>query len=197
MWKYYFCFLLVIKMKKKKKKKIVENIKKEIDLIFPSKQGPVVQSVVSLTSSLRVISLTVLADSIYNILIFFCTAKATHIFFSKKFQHICVSLDVNFNESLTNDVVSFERLGPGRHLMGKTRMIRVFLSMQNGSLGLKILKFVPIKYYDLCTLESAGLPLSGLASRLEIATGRPNWTSKTYCGLPIFLCPSKIDTRDV
>ena len=34
-------------------------------------QGPVVQSVVSLTSSLRVISLTVLADSLYNILIFF------------------------------------------------------------------------------------------------------------------------------
>ena len=32
--------------------------------------GPVVQCVVSLTSSLRVISLTVLADSIYNILIF-------------------------------------------------------------------------------------------------------------------------------
>ena len=33
--------------------------------------GPVVQSVVSLTSSLRVISLTVWADSIYNFLIFF------------------------------------------------------------------------------------------------------------------------------
>ena len=33
--------------------------------------GPVVQSVVSLTSSLRVILLTVLADSICNILIFF------------------------------------------------------------------------------------------------------------------------------
>ena len=33
--------------------------------------GPVVQSVVSLRSSLRVISLTVLANSIYNILIFF------------------------------------------------------------------------------------------------------------------------------
>ena len=40
----------------------------------------------------------------------FCTAKATHVF-SKKFQRICVSLDVNFNESLTNDVVSFEQLG--------------------------------------------------------------------------------------
>ena len=36
-----------------------------------SRLGPVVQSVVSLTSSLRVISLTVLADSIHNILIFF------------------------------------------------------------------------------------------------------------------------------
>ena len=37
----------------------------------PSVQGPVVQSVVSLTSSLRVISLTILVDSIYSILIFF------------------------------------------------------------------------------------------------------------------------------
>ena len=33
--------------------------------------GPVVQSIVSLMSSLRVISLTVLADSIHNILILF------------------------------------------------------------------------------------------------------------------------------
>ena len=42
----------------------------------------------------------------------FCTAKATHIFFSKKFQHICVRPDVNFNESLTNNIISFEQLGP-------------------------------------------------------------------------------------
>ena len=42
----------------------------------------------------------------------FCTAKATHIFSEKKIQYICVSLDVNFNESLTNDIVSFEQLGP-------------------------------------------------------------------------------------
>ena len=33
-------------------------------------------------------------------------------FFSKNFQHICVSLNINFNEPLTNDVVSFEQLGP-------------------------------------------------------------------------------------
>ena len=40
-------------------------------LRFDFNLGPVVQSVVSLTNSLRVISLTVLADSIYTILIFF------------------------------------------------------------------------------------------------------------------------------
>ena len=55
-------------------------------------EGPVVQSAVSLTSSLRVI--TVLADSIYTIMIFFaeknvssfCNAKATHIFSAKNFS---------------------------------------------------------------------------------------------------------------
>ena len=64
------------------------------NICFYGEQGPVVQSVVSLTSSLRVISLTVLADSIYNILIFFaeknvssfCTAKATQIFSAKNFS---------------------------------------------------------------------------------------------------------------
>ena len=78
--------------------------------------GPVVQSIFSLTSSLRVISLTVLADSVYNILTFFAE-KYSH-FFSKKFQHICISLDVNFNESLSNDIVSFEQLGPGVSVLG-------------------------------------------------------------------------------
>ena len=39
--------------------------------IYSKNLGSVVQSVVSLMSSLRIISLTVLADSIYNILIFF------------------------------------------------------------------------------------------------------------------------------
>ena len=43
----------------------------------------------------------------------FALQKLLTFFFSKKFQHIFVSLGVNFNESLTNDVVSFEQLGPG------------------------------------------------------------------------------------
>ena len=65
-------------------------------------------------SSLRVISLTVSRFNIQYDDIFCCkNVKATHIFFSKKFQHICVSLHVNFNESLTNDIVSFKQLGPG------------------------------------------------------------------------------------
>ena len=77
--------------------------------------GPVVQSI---TSSLRVISLTVLADSIDNILIFFAEKNVSslsysHFFQQKKIQHICVSLDINFNESLTNDIVNFEQLDPG------------------------------------------------------------------------------------
>ena len=58
-------------------------------------QGPVVQSVVSLTSSLRVILLTVLADSIYNILIFFAekmwVAFSTHIFSAKNFSIFAIT----------------------------------------------------------------------------------------------------------
>ena len=71
------------------------------DLYF-TLQGPLVQSIVSLTSSLRVISLTVLADSIYSILIFFA---------EKISAYLCISR-CKFNESLTNGVVSFEQLGP-------------------------------------------------------------------------------------
>ena len=43
--------------------------------------------------------------------------KSYSHFFSKKFQHICISLDINFNESLTNDIVSFEQLGPDHFTM--------------------------------------------------------------------------------
>ena len=62
-------------------------------------QGPVVQSVVSLTSSLRVISLTVLADSRYNILIFFAekmwvafALQKLLTFFQQKISaYLCIS----------------------------------------------------------------------------------------------------------
>ena len=86
---------------------------------FYKDQGPVVQSVVSLTSSLRVISLTVLADSIYNILIFFAekmwvgfALQKLLTFFQQKISAYLRITRLNFNESLTNDVVSFKQLGP-------------------------------------------------------------------------------------
>ena len=47
-------------------------------------------------------------------------------FFSKKFQYICVSLDVNFNESLTNDVVSCEQLGPGEYFSYFSKKTEIF-----------------------------------------------------------------------
>ena len=40
------------------------------------------------------------------------SSKSYSHLFSKKYQYICVLLDVNFNKSLTNDIVSFEQLGP-------------------------------------------------------------------------------------
>ena len=56
-------------MKEKIKKNKIH--KMLFDIFFMKVLGPVVQSVVSLTSLLRVISLTVLADSMHNILITF------------------------------------------------------------------------------------------------------------------------------
>ena len=41
----------------------------------------------------------------------FCTAKASHIFFNQKYWHILDISIWNFNETLTNPVVSFEQLG--------------------------------------------------------------------------------------
>ena len=60
-WSYSTCVMTSSEMEHPQSKKL--------KLFFSL--GPVVQSVVSLTISLRVILLTVLADSIYNILIFF------------------------------------------------------------------------------------------------------------------------------
>ena len=42
----------------------------------------------------------------------FANAKAAHIFFSKKSSVFAISYDQSFNDTLTNDIVSFEQLGP-------------------------------------------------------------------------------------
>ena len=79
----------------------------------------------------------------------FCTAKATHIFFSKKFQHICLSLDVNFNESLTNDIVSFEQLGPGVSVLSG-----LFISLFFFSIDFHFLQTMTKNDKNWCTFVS-------------------------------------------
>ena len=42
-------------------------------------------------------------------------AKAPHIFFSTNISVYAIFNDHSFNDTLTNDIVSFEQLGPGLH----------------------------------------------------------------------------------
>ena len=87
-------------------------------------QGPVVQSVVSLSSSLVVKILTVLVSTIPNSQVFllknvssFCK-RYSHCFRKKKKKKkkkmsvYATFNDQSFNDTLTNDIVSFEQLGP-------------------------------------------------------------------------------------
>ena len=70
-----------------------------IDVVFLFLQGPVVQSIISLTSLLVVKMLT------------------THIFFRKNISVCAIFNDQSFNDMLTNDIISFEQLGPDKHLL--------------------------------------------------------------------------------
>ena len=80
----------------------------------PNYQGPVVQSIVSLTSSLVVKMLTVLVNVISNSHVFLLKkkmlVKATHIF-SDNISVYTIFNDQSFTDTLTNDIVSFEQLG--------------------------------------------------------------------------------------
>ena len=86
-------------------------------------QGPVVQSIVSLTS-LSVVEMFCffLVSTMSNSQVFllkkmwvaFANAKATHIFFSKNISIYAIFNDQGFNITLTNDIVSFEQLGTNK-----------------------------------------------------------------------------------
>ena len=81
--------------------------------------GPVVQSIVSLTSSLVVRMLTVLVSTISNSQVFllktciFCICKSYSHLFRENISIYYIFNDQCFNDTLTNDIVSFEQLGPG------------------------------------------------------------------------------------
>ena len=85
-----------------------------------AKLGPVVQSVVTLNCSLVVKMLTVLVSTVSKSHVFllknvssFCKCKSYSHFFSKNISTYAIFNDQSFNDTLTNDIVSFEQLGPG------------------------------------------------------------------------------------
>ena len=80
-------------------------------------QGPVVQSIISLTSSLVVKMLTVLVSTISNSQLFLlkkCECKSYSHSLNKNISVYAIIDDQSFNDTLTNDIVSFEQLGPGK-----------------------------------------------------------------------------------
>ena len=77
---------------------------------------PVVQSIVSLTSLLQVKMLNVLVSTLpYSqvLLLKKCECKSYSHFFSKNMSVYAIFNDQSFNDTLTNDIVSFEQLGTG------------------------------------------------------------------------------------
>ena len=81
-------------------------------------QGPVVQSIVSLKSSLVVKMLSVLVSTVSISQVFllknvnsFCKYKSYSNFFSKNISIYALMIK-SFNDMLTNDIVTFEQLSP-------------------------------------------------------------------------------------
>ena len=85
------------------------------------KPQPIVQSIISLTRSLMVKMFTVLGSTISNSQVFllkkcekFCKCKSYSHFFSKNIIIYAIFDDQRFNNTLTNDIISFEQLGPDK-----------------------------------------------------------------------------------
>ena len=77
--------------------------------------GPVVQSIVSLTSLLVVKMLTVQVSTVSNSQVFLLknvSCKSYSHFFRKNISVYAIFNDQSFNDTLTNDIISFQQLGP-------------------------------------------------------------------------------------
>ena len=91
-----------------------------INNVFSDILGPVVQSVVSLTNSLvfRMLTVLVSATLISQVLFAeknvssFCKCKSYSHLFNKNFGLYAIFNDQSFNDTLTNEIVSFEQLVP-------------------------------------------------------------------------------------
>ena len=53
------------------------------------------------------------------------SSKATHIFFSKNINVYAIFNDQSFNDTLTNDIVSFEQLSP---VVSENQQLRIKLN---------------------------------------------------------------------
>ena len=85
----------------------------------PFIQGPVIQSIVRLTSLLVAKMLTIPVSTISDSQVFllkkcFADAKATHIFQHNDISLYAIFIDQSFNNTLTN-FISFEQLGPEQY----------------------------------------------------------------------------------
>ena len=100
--------------KKKKKKTFFQTFKTEP---YSTNQGPVVQSIISLTSSLVVKMLTVLVNTISN--------SQVLKFFSKNINVYAIFNDQSFDDMLNNDIVSFEQ--PGQAFFGSLYLLNIWL----------------------------------------------------------------------
>ena len=100
----------------------LETLQACLSCIAPDKrdiQDLVIQSIVSLTSSLVVKMLTVLVSIIFNSQLFLLKKckSSSHFFFSKNNSLYAIFNGHSFNDTLTNDIISFEQLGPDKHFL--------------------------------------------------------------------------------
>ena len=89
---------------------------------------------------------------------YFCWKKkiwvafANHIFFSKNISVYAIFNDQNFNNTLPNDIVSFEQLGPGMQTQNHRycflpKIVKYLPSVPNQNpIKLCIVSYLPMKY---------------------------------------------------
>ena len=82
----------------------------------------------------------------------------SHVFQQKKNQHIWVSLDVNFNKSLTNDIVNFEQLGPEEEIVFQWLSMKLLTLGRSGESVITNGKMHFRVLWRLCFVLSQRLP---------------------------------------
>ena len=77
----------------------------------------------------------------------FCKCKSYSHFFSKNISVYAIFYDQSFNDMLTNNIVSFEQLGPDREVLDSAHDCTVLLCRE------PFIVTVPFSQYDLNNVE--------------------------------------------